>query len=116
MKKIISILLAVLLVAFSFAACSNAKNETKTDDTTAAAESDLAYVQEKGKLIIGITYFEPMDYIDKNGELTGFEVEFGKAVCEKLGVTPEFQEINWEAKETELSAKNIDSTYFDEER
>ncbi|MBQ9530527.1 MAG: transporter substrate-binding domain-containing protein [Eubacterium sp.] len=108
MKKIISILLAVLLVAFSFAACSNAKNETKTDDTTAAAESDLAYVQEKGKLIIGITYFEPMDYIDKNGELTGFEVEFGKAVCEKLGVTPEFQEINWEAKETELSAKNID--------
>ena len=108
MKKIISILLAVLLVAFSFAACSNAKNETKTDDTTAAAESDLAYVQEKGKLIIGITYFEPMDYIDKNGELTGFEVEFGKAVCEKLGVTPEFQEINWEAKETELSDKNID--------
>lgn len=110
MKKLLAILLAVLVVVFSFAACAN--KEAKTDetnaDTTAAAESDLAYVQEKGELIIGITYFEPMDYIDKNGELTGFEVEFGKAVCEKLGVEPKFQEIKWEAKETELAAKNID--------
>ena len=58
--------------------------------------------------MIGITYFEPMDYIDENGTLTGFEVEFGQAVCEALGVTPEFQEISWDAKETELSSKNID--------
>lgn len=107
MKKIIAILLAALTVAFSFAACSNSNNKP-TEGTTASSDSDLAYVQEKGSLIIGITYFEPMDYIDENGELTGFEVEFGKAVCEKLGVTPEFQEISWDAKETELSAKNID--------
>jgi len=108
MKKIIAVLLAVIAVAFSFAACSNSGTEPETDNTTQATESDLAYVQEKGKLIIGITYFEPMDYIDENGELTGFEVEFGKAVCEKLGVAPEFQEISWDAKETELAAKNID--------
>ena len=107
MKKLLAVLLAVLVVAFSFAACAN--KDAKTDDTTApAASSDLAYVQNKGELVIGITYFEPMDYIDENGELTGFEVEFGKAVCEKLGVTPKFQEISWDAKETELAAKNID--------
>ena len=108
MKKILAVLLAVLVVAFSFAACSTEKTETTTENTTAAADSDLAYVQGKGNLVIGITYFEPMDYIDENGELTGFEVEFGKAVCEKLGVEPKFQEISWEAKETELAAKNID--------
>jgi polar amino acid transport system substrate-binding protein len=109
MKKFLAILLAVLVVAFSFAACSNS-GETTDDTTTAApaADSDLAYVQDKGNLVIGITYFEPMDYIDENGELTGFEVEFGKAVCEKLGVEPKFQEISWDAKETELAAKNID--------
>ncbi|MBR2100059.1 MAG: transporter substrate-binding domain-containing protein [Eubacterium sp.] len=107
MKKFLAVLLAVLVVAFSFAACSN--SDKTTDETTkAAADSDLAYVQEKGNLVIGITYFEPMDYIDENGELTGFEVEFGKAVCEKLGVEPKFQEISWDAKETELAAKNID--------
>ncbi len=117
-KRILAVLLAIVLAGAIFAACSkgtDTEDTTAAGDTTAAdatdaadAESDLAYIQDKGTLIIGITYFEPMDYIDDNGELTGFEVEFGKAVCEKLGVTPEFQEISWDAKETELAAKNID--------
>lgn len=102
MKKLLSAVLAVVM-AFSvvtmFAACSKGNSDS---------ESDLAYVQDKGTLIIGITLFAPMDYYDENNELTGFEVEFGKAVCEKLGVEPQFQEISWEAKESELNAKNID--------
>ena len=49
-----------------------------------------------------------MNYTDENGDLVGFETEFAKAVCEKIGVTPKFQEISWSAKETELAAKNID--------
>lgn len=111
LKKILAVLLAVIIACVTFAACSAAKEQDSdtTADASSAAASDLAYIQDKGTLVIGITYFEPMDYIDEaTGEVTGFEVEFGKAVCEKLGVTPEFQEINWEAKETELSAKNID--------
>lgn len=74
----------------------------------AETDSDYEYVTEKGKLVIGITYFAPMNYLDENEELVGFETEFAKAVCEKLGVEPVFQEINWAAKETELAAKNID--------
>ncbi len=74
----------------------------------AETDSDYQYVTEKGSLIIGITYFAPMNYEDENGELIGFETEFAKAVCEKLGVEPVFQEISWNAKETELAAKNID--------
>lgn len=70
-------------------------------------EGDLAYIKEKGKLVIGITYFAPMNY-EKDGELIGFETEFAKAVCEKLGVEAEFVEINWDTKEIELAAKNID--------
>ena len=58
--------------------------------------------------MIGITLFQPMNYFDDAGELTGFETEFAKAVCEKLGVKAVFQEISWNAKETELQAKNID--------
>ena len=76
------------------------------DDTLDTA--DWEYIKAKGTLVIGITYFEPMNYIDENNELTGFETEFAKAVCEILGVTPVFQEISWTAKETELNAKNID--------
>lgn len=101
-------LLAIVITAY-FAAVPDANPIKKATEgeTQAAEESDLAYIQGKGNLIIGITIFEPMDYYE-NGELTGFEVEFGKAVCEKLGVEPKFQEISWEAKETELAAKNID--------
>ena len=71
-------------------------------------DSDWAYIQGKGKLVIGITYFAPMNYKDENGELVGFETEFAKAVCAQLGVEAVFQEISWSAKETELEAKNID--------
>ncbi len=74
----------------------------------AETDSDYQYVISKGTLVIGFTYFAPMNYEDENGELIGFETEFAKAVCEKLGVEPVFQEISWNAKETELAAKNID--------
>ena len=71
-------------------------------------EGDLAYIKEKGKMTIGITLFAPMNYYDDNKELIGFETEFAKAVCEKLGVEAEFVEINWDTKEIELNAKSID--------
>ena len=71
-------------------------------------DSDYKYVMDKGELIVGITYFAPMNYLNDDGELVGFETEFAKAVAKKLGVTVKFQEISWDAKETELAAKNID--------
>ncbi len=74
----------------------------------AETDSDYDYITKKGTLVIGITYFAPMNYENDNGELVGFETEFAKAVCEKLGVKAVFQEISWAAKETELAAKNID--------
>lgn len=76
--------------------------------TAAAEDSDWAYIQEKGKMVVGITMFAPMNYEDETGELVGFDTELTKAVCEKLGVEPEFLEINWDSKEIELNSKNID--------
>ena len=81
-----------------------ASEEFKQSET----DSDYKYVLDKGELIIGITYFAPMNYENDKGELVGFETEFAKAVCAELGVTAKFQEISWAAKETELAAKNID--------
>jgi polar amino acid transport system substrate-binding protein len=63
---------------------------------------------EKEEFVIGITYFEPMNYFDEDGKLTGFETEFAEAVCKKLGLTPKFVEIEWNTKEIELNAGNID--------
>lgn len=63
---------------------------------------------ESDKLVVGITYYEPMNYLDDNGVLTGFETEFTNAVCEKLGVEPEFQVIDWNLKISELQSGKID--------
>ncbi len=101
MKKFLSILLAVVMIVCTFAACG-----TKKDAET----SDLQYIKDKGTLTIGITLFAPMDYYEdgNNTDLKGFEADFARAVCAKLGVEPKFQVISWNAKETELNAKNVD--------
>ncbi|MBQ7548330.1 MAG: transporter substrate-binding domain-containing protein [Clostridia bacterium] len=110
MKKILAITLAILIGVMSFALAGCGKTDTtdnKETEKPTAADSDLAYVKEKGKLVIGITDWAPMDY-KENGEWVGFDVEYGKAVCAKLGVTPEFKEIEWNSKEMSLKTKEID--------
>lgn len=47
-------------------------------------------------------------YVDNYPTLKGFDIDLAKATFKKLGITPVFQEIVWEQKETELSAKQID--------
>lgn len=85
---------------------------TATDDfdefKQSETDSDWEYVKNNGELIIGITYFAPMNYLDENNNLVGFETEFATAVCEELGLTPKFVEINWNSKEAELQGKSID--------
>ena len=127
MKKTLSLVLA-LAMCLSLAACGNngtqdqssqsGSNASASDVSSGsqqgdnssvdAADSDWAKIESNGTMKIGITYFEPMNYFDDNGELTGFETEFATAVCEKLGVTPEFVEINWDSKIMELQAQTID--------
>lgn len=104
MKKVLAGLLTFLILAMVLAGCMQQAQKTSV------ADSDLSYIKGKGEMIIGITLFAPMNY-EKDGELIGFETEFAKAVCEKMGVTPKFQEINWDSKEIELNAKNIDCVW-----
>lgn len=73
-----------------------------------AEESDLQYVKGNGKLVIGYTVYQPMNYTDADGVFTGFDTELALAVTRFLGLTAEFVEINWETKEIELAAKTID--------
>lgn len=96
----------------SSAAESNADSSAAdSTDSTASEGGDWQYIADKGNFVAGITLFEPMNYYDENGELIGFETEFTKAVCEKLGVEAKFQEIEWDKKEIELNAKTIDAIW-----
>lgn len=116
MKKFLSLVLVMAMVC-SLAACGNnnadnntttAANATNATNAQDGANDDLAKVLEAKKLVIGITIYEPMNYYDANNKLIGFDTEYAEAVCAKLGVTPEFVEINWDTKVVELDAKNID--------
>lgn len=75
---------------------------------SASSDSDVAYIQEKGTLIVGITDFEPMDYKDASGNWIGFDADMARVVAEKLGVEVQFVEIDWDNKIMELDSKNID--------
>lgn len=74
----------------------------------AEADSDVAYIQDKGTLIVGITEFAPMDYKDEAGNWIGFDADMAKKVAEKLGVEVQFIEIDWDNKIMELDSKSID--------
>lgn len=102
MKKLFALILAALML-FTMAACGGT-----ADNETTAADSDLAYIKDKGTLIVGITDYAPMDFKDENGEWTGFDAEFARLAGESLGVAVEFIEIDWDNKFLELKGKTID--------
>ena len=100
MKKLFALILAVLMVAACFAGCGSDSG------------SDLATIQKNGKLVVGITDYEPMDYKDENGEWTGFDAEFARLFAEELGVECEFFVLSdWGKKFMELETKQIDAVW-----
>lgn len=97
MKKILTLVLTVAIFVgclFSLASCG------KT--------SDLQAVKDSGKLVIGVTVYDPMDYLDKDGNWTGFDAELAQAFAASLGVNCQLVIINWNNKVAELDSKQID--------
>ncbi len=136
MKKMIAVLLAGAMTAAMVAGCGSSPaasdtaeeaSGTEEADTEEASEapaeeeaaeepdadteeSDLAYVQGKGTLVVGITDFEPMDY-KEGDEWVGFDADMAKGFAESLGVGVEFVEIDWDNKIMELDGKTIDCVW-----
>ena len=112
MKKLVILMLAGMMSAAMVTGCGRSSADTaapaEAEETDAAADeaeaadtedaaadeaeaadtadSDLAYVQDKGTLVVGITEFEPMDYKDESGEWVGFDADMAKAFAKSLGV------------------------------
>ena len=84
MKKILCLAIALIMCTCVFASCA----------------------QEKDKLIVGYTLYEPMNYV-KDGEFIGFDTELAEAVAAELGMEVEFKLIQWSNKYMELESGNI---------
>ena len=126
-KKAVSLMLTAAM-ALSFAACGGSASSASSASSTAGSseaesgadsaaasenvasftESDVAYVQDKGTLVVGMTDFAPMDYRNDSGEWIGFDADMAKLVAEELGVEIQFTVIDWDNKIMELESQNID--------
>lgn len=87
MKKILSLVLVLAMLACTVFAFSSCKRET---------------------LVCGVTLFDNMNEKDADGNWTGFESEFAIEVGKIIGMEVEFQEIEWEQKYNELNSGAID--------
>ena len=106
-NRIAACLLSLVLLGTAvLAGCSSQSN----NQATGAASSDLlAQIQEKGEIVIAMEgTWAPWTYHDENDELVGYDVEVGKAIAEKLGVTATFVEGEWDGLLAGLDAGRYD--------
>lgn len=98
MKKIIAVALTLALVCAGL--------------LTALAEGQdlLDKVLAAGKLVVGSEgTYPPNSYYDENNNLTGFDVEVGRAIAGKLGVEYEPYVADWASLMTALQFGTIDT-------
>lgn len=88
-----------------------------TAPTGEADNTELDYIKNKGKIVIGFTLNAPMALGSGDKTTGGFDTDLAKAVfakiSEKVGKTiaVEFKLIDWGKKESEMEAKTIDCVW-----
>ncbi len=76
-----------------------------------AAESILDSVKKKGVIRIGSGQtVPPLNYINEKGQWTGFDIELGDAIAEKMGVRVERVNVNNKTRVAFLASGRIDLT------
>lgn len=99
MKKLIAASLCLLMI---FTLCACGKKEEEAKDL-------LAEIKERGYITIATEGdWAPYTYHDENDKLTGFDVELGALIAEKLGVEARFEETPWDSILAGIDAGRFD--------
>ncbi len=89
-----------LILFLLLTACSNVSNP-KVDN--------WSKYQQKKSITIGFdNTFVPMGFERKNGQYAGFDIDLANAVFKEYGIKVNWQPIDWDMKETELTNGTID--------
>lgn len=95
MKKILALLLTIVFVSVCFTACGS-------------SGKTLAEVKEAGELVIATSPdFPPFENLEGD-KIVGIEVDVMAIVCEKLGVEPVYEQINFDAVLTGVQTGKYD--------
>lgn len=107
-------LLLTLTIVF-LAACGNNSNSASpsvTESASPAVQNSLEAIKASGKIRIGTEgTYAPFTFHDKDGKLTGFDVEIAQEVSKRLGVEPEFFETPWDGIFAGLDAGRFDVVF-----
>lgn len=98
--KLLSLMLALVLMMFCVACGGN--GDANNDGSNADADA------KKPTVVVGYTIYEPMNYLDAEGKLIGYDTDLAKKVFGNLGYEVIFKEINWDNKYTDLNSGVID--------
>jgi cystine transport system substrate-binding protein len=105
----------LVIVAIIFTACGSKPNAsdpikaTPAATSASAAKNLLETIKANGKIRIGTEgTYAPFTFHDKDGKLTGFDVEIAQEISKRLGVQPEFIETKWDGMFAGLDAKRFD--------
>ncbi|MNS65142.1 putative amino-acid ABC transporter-binding protein precursor [compost metagenome] len=78
--------------------------------SAAHAQSGLDQIKSAGVFKIGTEgTYAPFTFHDASGQLTGFDVDIGRAIAERLGVKAQFVEGKWDGLIAGLDAKRYDA-------
>ena len=107
MKNRIKIICIMLFLAAALVGCGQ-----KGEDAFAGSQydSDLEYIRDKGVLNVGVTEFEPLDYM-QDGEWVGFDADMAGLFARSLGVSVQFVKIDWDKKVSLLNNGTIDCVW-----
>lgn len=118
LKKVLSLVLVIIMTLAFFSGCSKKVDNpapTTAGQTSSPAKSDSAAallpanIKSAGKITIGLDdAYPPMEYRDENNKLVGFDIDFGNAIGEKLGVKIEWVSTAWDGILPSLKANKFD--------
>ena len=111
MKKLLSLLLAVVMICSLFAGCGSSNAETETEAASEGA-SEISTVTA-GKLTVATSPdFAPYEFyaLDENGEptLAGFDMALAQYIADYMGLELEVVPMDFDGTISELGAKKVD--------
>lgn len=107
MKKILALILAVLFVMTTFAACGE-----KSGNGNTPTDAGATYDMMSNTITMGTNAtFPPYEFTDDNGKVIGIDAEIAQAVADKLGKRLVIKDMEFDSLLTAVQGGSVDVVF-----